>query len=87
MKSTSDAPAATGYHDVHLPEDPARAMVWAVIAEYLRPWVRPGAVLEIGAGHCCWINSVQAARRSPWLGRYAAHAAASRAVSSMRQPV
>ena len=64
MKSTSAPPAAIGYHDVHLPEDPARAMVWAVIADYLRPWVPAGAhVLEIGAGYCCWINSVQAARR------------------------
>ena len=64
MKRTSGPPAAIGYHDVHLPEDPARAMVWAVIAEYLRPWVPAGAhVLEIGAGYCCWINSVQAARR------------------------
>ncbi len=35
-----------------------------VIAEYLRPWVPPEAhVLEIGAGYCCWINAVQAARR------------------------
>ena len=35
-----------------------------VIAEYLRPWVPPEAhVLEIGAGYCCWINAVRAARR------------------------
>src|SRR6185503_17142376 len=57
MKGTPGPPAAVGYHDVHLPEDPARAMVWAVIAEYLRPSVPAGAhVLEIGAGYCCWIN-------------------------------
>jgi SAM-dependent methyltransferase len=56
--------AATGYHDVHLPEDPARAVVWRVIAEYLQPWVPAGAhVLEIGAGYCCWINAVHAARK------------------------
>ena len=24
-----------GYHEVHLPEDPARALVWQVIAEYV----------------------------------------------------
>jgi SAM-dependent methyltransferase len=53
-----------GYHDVHLPEDPARAVVWRVIAEYLEPWVPPDAhVLEIGAGYCCWINAVRAKRK------------------------
>jgi SAM-dependent methyltransferase len=64
MKETSAGPVAPGYHDVHLPEDPARAMVWGVIAEYLQPWVPAGAhVLEIGAGYCCWINAVRAERR------------------------
>jgi SAM-dependent methyltransferase len=64
MKSSTGPQVATGYHDVHLPEDPARAMVWTVIAEYLRPWVPARAqVLEIGAGYCCWINAVQAERR------------------------
>jgi SAM-dependent methyltransferase len=64
MKSTSDRQVATGYHDVHLPEDPARAMVWAVIADYLQRWVPAQShVLEIGAGYCCWINAVRAARR------------------------
>jgi SAM-dependent methyltransferase len=53
-----------GYHDVHLPEDPARAVVWRVIADYLQPWVPPDAhVLEIGAGYCCWINAVRARRK------------------------
>lgn len=56
--------AATGYHDVHLPEDPARAVVWRVIAQYLEPWVPPdAAVLEVGAGYCTWINAVHAKRR------------------------
>ena len=55
---------AAAYHDVHLPEHPARAVVWRVIAEYLQPWVPPDAhVLEVGAGYCCWINAVRAARR------------------------
>ena len=55
---------AGGYHDVHLPEDAARAVVWTVIAEHLREWVPSDAhVLEIGAGYCCWINAVRAARR------------------------
>ena len=53
-----------GYHDVHLPEDPARAVVWRVIAEYLERWVPPEAhVLEVGAGYCSWINAVRAARK------------------------
>ena len=41
---------AAGYHAVHLTEEPTRALVWEVIAEYLRPWVPQNAhVLEIGA--------------------------------------
>lgn len=52
------------YHAAHLPEHPARARVWQVIAQHLAPWVPPGAhVLEIGAGYCHWINNVTAARR------------------------
>ena len=52
------------YHSVHLTEEPTRALVWEVIADYLRPWVPQTAeVLEIGAGYCCWINAVRAARR------------------------
>ena len=54
----------TGYHDAHLPEDPARAVVWSAVADHLSPRVPPGAaVLEIGAGYCDWINNVRAARR------------------------
>jgi SAM-dependent methyltransferase len=70
MKETSGAPGAApstagaGYHDVHLPEDPDRAVVWRVIADYLRPWLlRDAHVLEIGAGYCCWINAVEARRK------------------------
>jgi SAM-dependent methyltransferase len=52
------------YHAVHLTEEPTRALVWEAITEYLRPWLPPAAhVLEIGAGYCCWINAVRAARR------------------------
>jgi SAM-dependent methyltransferase len=58
------AAAVTGYHAAHLPEDPARAIVWKVVAEHLAAWVPPGAhVLEVGAGYCQWINNVVAARR------------------------
>jgi SAM-dependent methyltransferase len=61
--SESRTPDAS-YHAVHLPEDPAREIVWSVIAEYLRTWIRPGDhVIEIGAGYCQWINAVAAARR------------------------
>jgi len=58
------AGAVTGYHTAHLPEDPARAVVWKVVAEHLSSWVPRGAhVLEIGACYCNWINNVVAARR------------------------
>jgi SAM-dependent methyltransferase len=71
------ASAVTGYHTAHLPEDPARAVVWKVVAEHLARWVPPDArVLEIGAGYCEWINHVAAARRVavdiwPEVSRYA----------------
>src|SRR5512138_414135 len=58
------AGAVTGYHVAHLPEDPARAVVWKVVADHLACWVPAEArVLEIGAGYCDWINNVVAARR------------------------
>ena len=69
----------TGYHDVHLTEDPNRAIVWEVLNEYLARWIPADAhVLEIGAGYCHWINAVQAARRvavDAWDG-FPAYAAA-----------
>jgi SAM-dependent methyltransferase len=58
------AGAVTGYHAAHLPEDPARAIVWKVVSEHLAAWVPPsGHVLEVGAGYCDWINNVTGARR------------------------
>lgn len=60
----SDNPSAGAYHAAHLTEEPARAVVWEVIAKYLSGWIEPGAhVLEVGAGYCCWINAVRGARR------------------------
>jgi len=54
----------SSYHDVHLPEHPARRDVWRAIAAHLARWVPPdAAVAEIGAGYCHWINAVRAARR------------------------
>jgi len=56
--------SGAGYHDVHLPADPAREVVWDVIAEYVGPWVPQDArILEIGAGYCCWINALSGLRR------------------------
>ena len=64
VKDASPAMERTGYHAVHLTPDPARAIVWRVIAEHLGRWIPAGAdVLEIGAGYCDWINQVRAARR------------------------
>jgi SAM-dependent methyltransferase len=58
------AGAVTSYHATHLPEDPARSVVWKVVAEHLASWIPPrGDVLELGAGYCDWINNVVAARR------------------------
>lgn len=57
-------PFEEAYHAVHLPEHPARAVVWQVVAEHLSRWVPADAnVLEIGAGYCHWINAVRGARR------------------------
>lgn len=53
-----------GYHAAHLPEHPARAGIWRIVAQHLAKWIPPQAhVLEIGAGYCHWINNVTAARR------------------------
>lgn len=61
---TRDTFVGRGYHDVHLPDHPARKGVWSAIAAYLAAWVpRSAHVLEIGAGYCHWINAVQAERR------------------------
>jgi SAM-dependent methyltransferase len=52
------------YHDVHLQEHPARPVVWRAIAAHLDAYVpRAGSVVEIGAGHCHWINAVQTTER------------------------
>ncbi len=71
-------PVGTAYHAVHLPHDPARDMVWRVVADHLRRWIPADArVLEIGAGYCQWINAVRGRRRVavdswPEFGRFAA---------------
>lgn len=74
----TDQPFQEVYHAVHLPEHPARAVVWRVVADHLSQWVPADAhVLEIGAGYCHWINAVRGARRVavdvwPELPRHAA---------------
>jgi SAM-dependent methyltransferase len=61
---TSGTFRGSGYHDVHLREHPAREGVWQAIATYLAPWIPESArVVEIGAGHCHWINAVRASER------------------------
>ncbi|CAN5873391.1 hypothetical protein BH18ACI5_BH18ACI5_14060 [soil metagenome] len=79
------------YHDVHLTEHPARQGVWRVITDYLAPWVPANAdVLEIGAGHCHWINAVRASTRLavdlwPDLGRFAAAGVETRVMDAARE--
>jgi cyclopropane fatty-acyl-phospholipid synthase-like methyltransferase len=81
----------SGYHAAHLPEHPARALVWKVVAEHLAVWVpREAHVLEIGAGYCDWINNVVAARRVaadmwPETARYAAAGVESRILDVSRE--
>jgi len=61
---TSGTSRTSGYHDVHLREHPARQGIWQAIASHLAPWIPESAhVVEIGAGHCHWINAVRAAER------------------------
>jgi len=61
---TDPRSSSGAYHAVHLPDHPARRLVWETIAEHLAPFVRPDArVVEIGAGYCHWINAVRAAQR------------------------
>jgi len=82
-----------GYHAAHLPEDPARAVVWKVVAEHLASWVAPDAhVLEIGAGYCEWINNVTASRRVaidiwPEIARYALPAVETKVIDATRELV
>ncbi len=85
------AGAMTGYHEAHLPEDPARAVVWNVVADYLAPWMPANAdVVEIGAGYCAWINNVAAARRVavdvwPEVARFAAPGVEARVLDASRE--
>ena len=35
-----------GYHDAHLPEDPARVVVWSAVAEHLSAHMMMAFVVE-----------------------------------------
>ena len=88
---TAPRAAAAAYHDVHLPEHPAREAVWRAIADYLRPWIQPtDRVLEIGAGYCQWINAVPASERTavdrwPEFVRFAAPGVETRVLDAASQ--
>ena len=85
------ADTVSGYHAAHLPEDPARAIVWKVVAEHLDRWMpRDGHVLEIGAGYCEWINNITASRRVavdiwPEIARYAAPGVETKILDASRE--
>jgi SAM-dependent methyltransferase len=52
------------YFATRFAEDARRASMWAHLVRYLSEYVpRDGAVLELGAGYCYFINAVTARRR------------------------
>ena len=54
----------SAYTRTRLTPDPHRRNVWRSVTRYLSPLVREsGAVLDLGAGYCDFINNVQARRR------------------------
>lgn len=52
------------YYATRYSEDPGRGGVWSEIAKYLQRYVgRESAVLDLGAGFCPFINSIQAGKK------------------------
>jgi SAM-dependent methyltransferase len=52
------------YFTTRLANDPRRDALWRHLTAYLAGFVPPGAVvLELGAGHCHFINRISASRR------------------------
>ena len=52
------------YFETRFAAEPARASVWRAIVRHLRPYLpASGAVLELGAGYCAFINAVTARER------------------------
>jgi ubiquinone/menaquinone biosynthesis C-methylase UbiE len=89
VPASTDPVPATGFglsgedlaraYEVRLSDDAYRASVWAVLCQaFFQRWVpRDGTFVEVGAGHCHWVNNIQAGRRiavdlSPALPRRAA---------------
>jgi Methyltransferase domain len=56
---------AAGYHSSRLVADDRRTVLWQSLWRYrFSTMIQPGdCVLDLGAGHCCFINSVVAHRR------------------------
>jgi hypothetical protein len=56
---------AAGYHSSRLTADDRRTVLWQSLWRYrFSAMIQPGdCVLDLGAGHCCFINSVVAHRR------------------------
>lgn len=66
------------YYASRFVPDPTRSIVWKEIVRYLKPFIRPhDTVVDLGAGYCDFINTVDAAMKyavdvSPELSRHAA---------------
>ena len=52
------------YYQTRFEFDPRRSLVWKCLCAWLQPWVPDqGAVLEIGAGYCDFINNIRAGKK------------------------
>lgn len=62
MSSPEDPSGLAAYYRTRFEPTPARDRVWPVICRYLERYLPPGgAVLDLGAGYCSFINHVRAA--------------------------
>ncbi len=56
--------SGTSYFKTRFKEDPRRGKLWIHLARHLQQYIpQEGAVLELGAGYCHFINRIQARRR------------------------
>jgi SAM-dependent methyltransferase len=52
------------YFETRMSEHPMRDSLWRVLCGYLSRYIPPGSrVLELGGGHCCFINHIPAAEK------------------------